>query len=151
MERARGAGRRTRLAAVAILLATFVAGGLAGMAFERTRAGDPAPRPGRGGGPGPPAGVFAPGSPLVERLDLSPEQRERVEAILREDRQKARAAMQEMQPRLRARFDSTQAAVREVLTPAQREEFDRIQAERRERLRERFGRPRGRGRGAFPG
>jgi uncharacterized membrane protein len=61
---------------------------------------------------------------LIERLDLSADQQERIDAILREQRAKAEEVLQEIQPRLTARLDSTNAQIRAVLTADQQKEFD---------------------------
>ena len=137
----RGRIHRIRLLAFAALVVTFLAGALAGMAYERVLSASEPPvekREGRHGSRG--AQAFAPDGPLGDRLDLTAEQRAKIERILAEDRTKARAIFREMKPRLRARFDSTTAAVREVLTPEQRVEFERYRAERRAAMRKRYGR-----------
>ena len=56
---------------------------------------------------------------------------------------KADSVMRAVRPLLQARYDSSLQAVREVLTPEQRERFDELRDERRERIRGR--RPRGGG------
>jgi hypothetical protein len=136
MRRARRAGWASALAA-AVLLATFVAGGLIGGAVIRILdAGEPAPvqptAPGR-------ALVFSGEGPLSERLDLTPEQRVEVERILLVNRRKAALLMRDMQPLLRARYDSTVVAIEAVLTPEQRSEFEQMRREERVRIRLRFG------------
>jgi len=147
--------RRVRLLAVGILVATFVAGGLTGVAYERVLiARDPAPPMPRMDGPrapGSPPNIFSTGGPMADRLNLSEDQIQRIEAILEEDRFKAQETFQRMEPLLRARVDSTRQAIVSVLTAQQREEFQRFEQERRERLR---GRPRDGprgGRGGGPG
>ncbi len=128
---------RMRLLALAVLLAAFAAGGITGVAYERTvsagEAGPPPPR--HGGRRGPPPNIFAAGGPLADRLDLSPEQSRRIQEIVNADRVKAQATFEEIEPLLRARFDSTQTAIEAVLTEEQRAEFRRLQQERRTRLR----------------
>lgn len=144
---------RMRWLAVASLLATFLAGGLVGAAVERARGGERwSERPGMERGPrrGPPP-IFEAGGPLDERLRLTPQQRDTIRRIVARDRAKADSLFREMRPRLRARFDSTTAAVEAVLTPEQREEFRRFREEQRERRRARRGwnRPRGPGPGGY--
>jgi len=147
---------RVRVAAIAILLAVFVAGGLVGAAIDRTlhaRAHErealqmrrPPEGPGGRRGRGP--AIFASGGPLAERLKLTPEQQRQIDSIIRVDRQKADSLYREVGPQLRARFDSTTAAIRTVLTPEQQAEFRRYREEQRARMRERSGERRG-GRGA---
>ncbi len=70
---------------------------------------------------------------LEERLKLTPEQKPKVEAILREQREKTQAVRAETRERLR-----------EVLTPEQAKKFERLHEEKKERwrrLRQRFSRP----------
>jgi len=132
--------RRLRLLAFAALVVTFLAGTLAGMAYERVLNASEPQGERREGHSRRGARAFAPDGPLGDRLDLTAEQRTKIEAILAEDSVKARQIFREMKPRLRARFDSTTAAVRAVLTPEQREEFERYRAERRAAMRKHYGR-----------
>lgn len=131
-------GGRTRLRAVTLLLATFAAGALVGVASQQLLSAD---EPGRAElrrerirdhNP------FAPGGELAERLALTEAQRAEIDRIVREDREKADSIFHEMRPRLRARYDSTTAAIRGVMTPEQQAEFDRFRAERRVRIHRRF-------------
>jgi hypothetical protein len=128
-------GRRTRLLAGGVLLATFVAGALVGIASQRLLSADepeaadarrPRVRPGE---------MFGPDGVLTRRLDLTEAQRREIEALLEADRCKADSMFREIRPRLRARYDSTTAGIRAVLDPGQQEEFDRYRRERRERMR----------------
>lgn len=139
---------RMRLLAVATLLVTFLAGTLVGAAVESARGGDPddAPRPGMHDGRRGRPDIFEAGGPLDERLGLTPQQRDTIRRIVERDRAKADSLFREMRPRLRARYDSTSAAIEAVLTPEQREEFRRFREERRAERRRR-GEERGRGRG----
>lgn len=129
--------RRTRLLAVALLLATFAAGVLVGMASQQAlSANEPASgeeRRDRSRG----HSLFGPEGRLTQRLGLTEAQRERIELILAADREKADSIFDEMKPRLRARYDSTTSAIRGVMTPEQQAEFDRYRQERRERHRNR--------------
>lgn len=134
---------RMRALAVASLLVTFLAGGLVGAAVERARGGERwSERPGAGIERGPrrgPPPIFEAGGPLDERLGLTPAQRDTIRRIVERDRARADSLLREMRPRLRARFDSTTAAVEAVLTPEQRDEFRRFREEQRERRRGRRG------------
>jgi Spy/CpxP family protein refolding chaperone len=131
---------RSRLLALGLLVLAFVAGALGGVAADRLLApGEPAGRrvagpPGRGG---PGAAIFPRDLPLARQLDLTPEQREQIEAILREERAKADSVLRAVRPVLQARYDSASAAIRAVLTPEQRDRFDRFREGRRERMRPR--------------
>jgi Spy/CpxP family protein refolding chaperone len=112
-------------------------------------------RPGMRGGPG--------GGPrFVERLQnqlgLTPEQRSEIDEILRQSRIESDEIHEEMLPRIRAQLDRTRQRIFEVLTPEQREEFERLRKEHRGRAEQFFlggemrrGRPGRRGgRGPLP-
>lgn len=111
--------RRMRLLAVLSLLMVFAAGALVGAALERGTHH----RPPRGGGPPP---MFAEGSPLVQRLKLTPVQRDSIERLTAHDRARADSVFHHTRQQMRAHFDSTIQAVDAVLTPAQRAEWRRI-------------------------
>lgn len=75
---------------------------------------------------------------LERSLDLTPTQREQVRAILAQSGDRRRQLAQEMFERcgdgLRAQHDAVSAQIRAVLTPVQRERYDLIDAQQRERL-----------------
>ncbi|GAB6067558.1 hypothetical protein JCM13664_08760 [Methylothermus subterraneus] len=64
---------------------------------------------------------------LEERLQLTPEQKPKVEAILKEQREKIQAVREETRSRLKS-----------VLTPEQAEKFEDLHREKRERWRRRL-------------
>ncbi|HET6341811.1 MAG TPA: hypothetical protein VFG78_06475 [Gemmatimonadota bacterium] len=153
------AQQRNLLIAGAALLAAFVAGGLAGGAVGMAVA-DRGPRHGSfevralRGGPmgtfelpvppgGPHGGIFFErhGEPFGRALDLSEDQRARVDSLLEEQRAKADSLMGAMEPRLKALMDSTNAAIDEELSPEQRERFQRMQRDRRDFIIRRFVEP----------
>jgi Spy/CpxP family protein refolding chaperone len=148
MSATRPGGAATRWTALGLLLLAFVAGALGGIAADRLLGTDASETGGRlplpagsgraGAGPG---AIFPAGVQLARELELTAEQRERIQAILSEERAKADSVMRAVRPLLRARYDSSLQAVRAVLTPEQRERFDRLREERRDRVRGR--RPRG--------
>jgi Spy/CpxP family protein refolding chaperone len=121
---------RSKLAAVGLLAAVFLAGGLAGWGGREA-----AERDGRGGGPrrGPDAMVDY----LSRELDLSPAQRDSVRAIFARHRPETDS----LWARVRPRFDSIKTRMRaEIdaqLTPEQRTRhqqlIDRAEHHRRER------------------
>jgi len=120
--------RRVWLLATAALLLTFVAGSLAGAAWERWHHAQQHRHEGRG---------EHAGEMLKRRYGLSDEQARRVEAIVRRRRPRVDSLIALVQPQLRAAFDTTNAEIRQVLTPGQRVKFDRDQEERRRRQAER--------------
>jgi len=153
------AQQRNLLIAGAALLAAFAAGGLAGGAvavaitdrgprhenFEvRALHGGPMGAFELRVPPGvPEGGIFFErrGEPFGEELDLSEEQRTRVDSLLEAQRTKADSLMAAMEPRLKALMDSTNAAIEEALSPEQREQFRRMQRDRRDVIVRRFVRP----------
>ena len=132
--------RRTRLVGAALLVAVFLSGVLAGVAADRLL-GRPA------GGWAHAGGRWAerrggPLADLADRLDLTPEQRARVEAVLERRHGEIKEFWRESGPRLRTIVDSTHVEIRSVLTASQREEFESVVAERRARHEARHGRGR---------
>jgi Spy/CpxP family protein refolding chaperone len=119
---------RGKFVGMMLLMVTFVAGGLVGAAANRVLEARPvtaaASAPDRG---------CEREQDVFERLDLSPQQRERVDEILARRREQADIFWQDAGPRLHELMDSTRAEIRNVLTPEQRAEYDRHRAERRER------------------
>jgi Spy/CpxP family protein refolding chaperone len=100
--------RRARLLGVALVALAYAAGVATGLAVPRR------PREGM-------TVVVTDAIPReLARLGLSDAQRERIRAILARGRPRMSAVMRELEPRLRAAFDSTDREVAEVLTPAQR-------------------------------
>jgi len=142
--------RGSKLLAVVVLVATFVAGALSGAAVHRVVVAAGAESDVAARGPGGPEG--RPGrrsldDRLLAELDLSAEQRARVDSVLERRRREMEAFWDTTGPRVRQIVDTTRAEIRQLLTPAQREEYDRLrekwQQEHREReaARERKDRP----------
>lgn len=122
-----GRARRMRLLAVLTLLVVFAAGALVGAALERGSHHRPArDAVARHGGPPP---MFAEGSPIVQRLKLTPAQRDSIERLTARDRARADSVFHHTRQQMRAHFDSTIRAVDAVLTPEQRAEWQRIRAQ----------------------
>lgn len=118
---------RVRAKGIAILLLTFLVGGLAGAAFERARASRSTPEPTapwwearRGAG--------RPGRlpPMFRELNLTDEQRARIREIMERGRPRTDEVLNEMLPRLRAVTDSIQGEIRSVLTPEQAAQLDSL-------------------------
>ena len=74
---------------------------------------------------------------LDERLGLTPEQREQLEEIVRESHREAGALRTELRPRARAQMERTRERINAILTPEQREEFEKLH-QRHRRRSERF-------------
>src|SRR5712692_3857335 len=125
---------RSKLAAVGLLAAVFVAGGLGGWGGREA-----AEREGRG----PQRGTGEEGGYLSREVDLSPSQRYSVLAIFTRHRPETDALWAQVRPR----FDSIKARMRTeidaLLTPAQREKhqrlIDKAEHHRRESSGERGG------------
>lgn len=130
--------RRTRLHAAAVLLATFAAGALVGVASEQILDADEPERAGERHVRRTERDLFGPDGPLTRRLELTEPQRAEIERMLTAERAKTDSVLREMRPRLHARYDSMTARIRGVLTPEQQAEFDRYRDERRERMRRRY-------------
>lgn len=127
--------RRVWVLASLALVLTFVAGALAGAAWERMHREPP-----RREGPRSPHAVS---ETLKRRYGLNAEQTRRVDAILQRRRPRVDSLMAAVRPQLRAAYDSTNAEIRQVLTPAQRVKFDQYQERRRRGLDGWTGQPRG--------
>jgi Spy/CpxP family protein refolding chaperone len=92
--------------------------------------------------------------PMFERLDLTPEQHQRIEAILEQSRPLTDSVLRSSLPRLRAIRDSVRLRIREVLTPEQQERFDEMERRWGDRGPGEWGLPMGpgeRGRRGGPG
>lgn len=122
-----GAATRTTLLAVIVVALTFVCGLVVGMLLVHLRAPSPRPLP-----------PFA-GQVLVNRLDrrldLTDEQRARVEEILERHHARIREIQEASRPRVRAEIESANAEISRILTPEQRREFERMKMHMRERRR----------------
>lgn len=68
-------------------------------------------------------------------LDLTEEQRRQVEAIFRESRERMRPVWQQAMPEMRTELARVRDQLRQVLTPQQRDRFERLLQERGPRRR----------------
>jgi Spy/CpxP family protein refolding chaperone len=131
------------------VLAVFCVGLAGGVLIGRRLAGDRVLV--RGGFRPPPGGDFRGpmgermgGAPLAGRLlerltrelDLTDDQRSKVEAVLTARRSRLDALQQDVRAKFEAEQDSLRTEIRAVLTPEQQQKFD----EREKELRARFGR-----------
>jgi Spy/CpxP family protein refolding chaperone len=138
---------RIRTKGIALLVLTFVAGALAGVAVERLRSAQQAPEL-----PPPDITMMRPPRegnlpPVFRQLNLTPAQREQIIQILERGRPRTDGILREMLPRLRATTDSIHAEVRAVLTPAQLATWDSLTAQMRRRAGQVRRGMRGRGMG----
>jgi Spy/CpxP family protein refolding chaperone len=123
---------QVRLAAFVIFALGFAAGALALNAYRAwTRA------EGRGGGGRGGRGGF---ERVIERLDLTAEQRTQVRQILDDARAEMGTVRRESEPRFKEIRRRSDERLRQVLTPEQWQQFQQLKEEMR-------GRRRGRGRG----
>lgn len=121
---------RSRILGAILLVVTFLAGGLAGAASLRVlNAAEPQPAL--------PPGTHCHGphekrgGRWLEQLNLSAEQRAKVEQIMERRREQTSAFWENEGARLRVLVDSTRNEIRAVLTPEQRAEYDRLRAQRK--------------------
>ena len=123
----------TRFRAVLLIVAVFLAGAAVGGAIGAWAAHSGArfPWSGRGGGPG--ERFFA--RRMAERLDLDAGQRGQLEAIIAESHERMRALKQEFRPRFVAVKKGAREEIARILTPEQREEFERLASKHKERRR----------------
>jgi Spy/CpxP family protein refolding chaperone len=68
---------------------------------------------------------------LVRRLDLNPQQREQVGDVLADTQKQLRDLRRDFAPPFAAIMSGSQTRISAILTPAQREKFDRIREENR--------------------
>ncbi len=66
-------------------------------------------------------------------LDLTPEQRQRIEGILRDGQERTRATWMKIAPELRKELEQVKAEIRAELTPDQRAKFDELLKQRQRR------------------
>ena len=63
---------------------------------------------------------------MEERLNLSEDQRQKIQTILRESREDSEAIRRELRPRLERNLKATQDRIGEILTPEQHKTFDEL-------------------------
>jgi Spy/CpxP family protein refolding chaperone len=123
--------RRARVTGIAILAIMFVVGALSGAAAMRVVNADEKPMR---------VGPQRAHPDLLERLELTPEQRVRIDGILERRRAEMEAFWDQHRPVLRAITDSARAELRAVLTPEQREVEERFMEERQAHQKQRDSR-----------
>ena len=63
---------------------------------------------------------------LADKIELTPEQKEKVLKIVHESQQRTQILTTLIEPEMREELRTTRESIREVLTPAQREKYDEI-------------------------
>jgi len=63
---------------------------------------------------------------MEERLNLTEDQRQKIQAILRDSREESEGIRRELRPRLEKNLKATQDRIGEVLTPEQHKTFDEL-------------------------
>jgi Spy/CpxP family protein refolding chaperone len=73
---------------------------------------------------------------MERELDLTPQQREPIDRILKEGQERMRKFMETVEPRRREELKRTIEEFRAVLTPEQQKRFDDLQKQQQQRARE---------------
>lgn len=115
--------KRARIMGLVVLVVMFAIGVLTGAATMRVTAGEQGEKSVRAESPKRPG--------LFEALELTPEQRTQVDAIMERRRAEVDEFWDQHGPQLRAIMDSARAEMRTVLTPEQRVLEEQFRAERR--------------------
>ena len=74
---------------------------------------------------------------LQRQLDLAPQQRERIEALLSESQERMKAIWEPLAPQAQAEFKNVREAILKELTPAQKQKFEELSKLRSQHNRER--------------
>ena len=119
-----------------VILATMVifgAGVITGALVVRYTAGLYNSRPQRSGFGTRTAEFGSPGGMRLEflrrmqrDLDLTPDQRDRIDKVLKQSQERSRKIMQPVAPQLHQELEQAKAEFREILTPAQQAHFDEL-------------------------
>lgn len=125
-----GTQGRTRLVGFGLLAATFLVGALAGAAVDRVlSAEESADRTGAQREGDDDDGR----SYVIDAVEMEPQQRAAIDAILKQRSKRMRSVWREAEPRLDAITDSARSEIMQVLSPEQRAEYERKLEERRKR------------------
>lgn len=128
-----GVFARTRLLGVGLLALTFVAGALSGAAIDRALGAEEAEAaPARQGRD---RDRDRERSYVIDKVDMSADQRSSIDSILDRRTDRMRAIWQTVEPRMEAVTDSARVEIMDVLTPEQRDRYQQLLDERRERRR----------------
>lgn len=126
--------RATRALGLLVLAVAFAAGAIVATALDQVLHADEAP----GAASAAQDSCDEPRIRLLDQVELTAEQRASIDAILDRRREQTDSVWSEARPTLRVIMDTTRAEIRAVLTPEQRETYDRLRRERKaaERARE---------------
>ncbi len=120
-------GGQIRIVGVALIVAIFLTGGMAGAAVDRVLTGETAKRD---------APHEQQRGHIIDRVPMTEEQRADIDAILERRSERMQATWAEISPRLNAITDSARLEILEVLTPEQRADYEqRLEARAAERQR----------------
>jgi Spy/CpxP family protein refolding chaperone len=120
---------RTRAVGIGILAVAFLVGGLAGAAFDRVVTTDTLKRDD--------TTAETRRGHVIDQVEMTADQRTRIDAILERRSERMKAAWAEISPRLEAITDSARHEIMQVLSPEQRADYERRLEERtREREEE---------------
>lgn len=123
---------RTRLVGFGLLVATFLVGALSGAAVDRVLgAEEPEARPRAERSDDDRRRSY-----VIDRVEMAPEQRAAIDAILERRSERMRAVWHEVEPRLDAITDSARTEIFSVLTPEQQAAYERKLEDRRDRRRD---------------
>lgn len=118
--------KRLSAAVASLVLLAFVIGASAGVAGDRLVSPDLRIRT-----------SFGDMSSVLDRLDLTPEQRRLADSIVSRSEPRSREVLIELSERLRRVADSVDAELRSILTPPQRLHLDSLRTEPRFMLKRR--------------
>jgi Spy/CpxP family protein refolding chaperone len=114
-------GRSPRLIGAALLLAAFIAGAAVGFAFDRVVRPEPRLK----------TFVVADMSRVLDRLELTSQQRAQADSMLQRRAPTTERMMLDVADQLRGLSDSVDAELRSILTPQQRARLDSLRGERK--------------------
>jgi Spy/CpxP family protein refolding chaperone len=127
---------RTRLVGFGLIAVVFMVGSMTGAAMDRVITAQTTSREAKG--------EEARRTHIIEQVEMTDEQRARIEAILERRSERMSATWAEIAPRLDAITDSARVEIMQVLTPEQQADYERRLEERaREREQRRLERDEG--------
>lgn len=116
----RSSAVKTTVIAAVVVVLTFIAGFVVGAVVDRYvmhHGGGRAPRT---------MAAHAMMSRLDRELDLTPAQRKQVEEIIRRHHERVEEIWTGVRPRVRTELDQANAEIAQILTPEQRQKFEKL-------------------------